>query len=263
MDAASAPAAPTPVKRRRLTPWLISAGVVIVLAVAAWFVAEQVARGILSNTVRDKLISELALPKGQPIAIDVAGAVLPQLIGGTISNATVTSHDVTLGDFTGDVVVHAAGVPVRGSGPIRKASATVSVTQPQLQKLLSNVEGFPADKLSLDAPDLAFNVDLNLLAVTVPLGVTLEPSAENGELVLTPQTLRAGGTEISAQALAQQFGPLVSSFVKHWTVCVAAYIPAGVSLSTVAVSGSNLVADFAIDGRIVSDKALQQKGTCS
>ena len=50
--------------------------------------------------------------------------------------------------------------------------------------------------------------------------------------------------------------------LRDWTVCVAQYIPAGVTLTDVAVDGQTLVADFDVDGAIVSDPALRENGTC-
>ena len=50
--------------------------------------------------------------KSSPYRVD--GAVLPQLLAGTLDEITVSSDDVVLGQLSGDVTVHAT-VP-SGSG---------------------------------------------------------------------------------------------------------------------------------------------------
>ena len=51
--------------------------------------------------------------------------------------------------------------------------------------------------------------------------------------------------------------------LRDWTLCVAQYLPAGVTLSGVTVEGEVLVADFEVDGRITTDPALRANGTCA
>lgn len=245
-------------------PWIWVAGVggVVVLAVGAWFAGEWVASQLVTSTVREKVIENLALPADQQVDVTVEGAVLPQLIGGTIEDITVSSPDVTLGSFTGDVSVHATGVPVRGDADIHSATATVSMDETQLQGLLSTVDGFPADSVGLAAPDVTMSKTVTVLGFSAPVGIALTPSAKNGELLLTPDTVTLGGLTLSAADAKSRFGDAASAVVRDWPVCVAQYVPAGMTLTDVHVTGSELVSTFAIDGAIVHDKSLQAKGTC-
>ena len=43
------------------------------------------------------------------------------------------------------------------------------------------------------------------------------------------------GAEITADSLRQQFGRLANVVLRDWTVCLAQYIPAGLTLTTVTV----------------------------
>ena len=233
----TAPARP----RARRWPWLIALVAVAALAVGAWFAGEYIARGIVERTVRDQVQKQLALPADQQIDVDIPGQILPQLISGTLDQITLSSRDVPLGQLTGDVVVRASGVPIRGDGPATDASASVTLTE----------------------PDIGVAMELRLFALTVPVGVGLTPSATAGQLVLTPTTFTVAGAQISAQALLDQFGAVGSTVIRDWDVCVAQYLPAGMTLSGVRVEGDHVVADVAIDGGIIHDPALQQKGTCA
>ena len=121
-------------------------------------------------------------------------------------------------DF-GDVVVHASGVPVRGDAPVDSASAQVTLDQSQLQALLSTVDGFPASTVSLAEPHVEVAMDLQLFALTVPIGVGLTPSASAGQLVLTPDTLKAGDAEVRFEAMGHEF---VQPPFRYQAKCLAA-----------------------------------------
>ena len=164
--------------------------------------------------------------------------------------------------FVGDVTVTAYDIPIRGGGEMGSATATVVLTEEQLRTLMSTVEDFPADSLGLAAPDVTMSTELSLFALSFPVGVSLTPSAVEGDLVLSPSSLQLAGADISADGLRSQFGRVADLVLRDWTVCVAQYIPAGLTMTAVAVEGDELVADFDIDGAIISDPSLQQNGSC-
>lgn len=249
-------------RRSRRWPWLIAVLAVVALAVGAWFAGEAIARGIVERTIRDQIVSRLEIPADRHVDVDVRGQVLPQLIGGRLDDVTVSAADVSLGALTGDVEVHAAGVPIRGDAPLGSASATVRLDQAQVRALLGTVDGFPADAVTLEAPDIVMSTELKLFALSVPVGVSLAPSASDGDLVLTPRTLRVSGAEVSADVLIDQFGAVARTVVRDWDVCVKQYLPAGLTLSAVRVDGQQVVADIAVNPAITVDTGLQQKGTC-
>lgn len=256
-------AAPAPARRHRRWPWLVAALSVVALAVGAWFAGEYIARGIVERTIREQVITQLDLPVDQQIDIELPGQVLPQLISGTLDELTVASDAVSFGALSGDVVVHATGIPIRGDQPITAANATVTLDETEVRALLSTVEGFPADSVALDEPDIVMSMTLQLFALKVPVGVSLTPTATAGELVLTPSTLRVSDAEVPAQALIDQFGALARTVVRDWNVCIAQYLPAGVTLTGVRVEGATVVADLDIDGAIITDPALQANGVCA
>ncbi|WP_127820089.1 LmeA family phospholipid-binding protein [Microbacterium sp. CPCC 204701] len=247
--------------RRRAWPWLVAFGIVIVLAVVAWFAAEVIARQIVTGVVRDQVRSQLALPESQPIDVDIPGAMIPQLVGGTLDELTMASDDVEVGRFAGDVVVVAQDVPIRG-GSMGGATATVTLDEEQLRGLVSTIAAFPADTVSIDAPVVTMSMRVPLFGVGVPVGVALTPDAVDGDIVLTPASLRLAGAEVGADALRDQFGQVADLVLRDWTVCVAQYLPAGVTLTDVAVDGEVLVAGFDVDGAITTDPALRATGSC-
>lgn len=248
-------------RRGRIWPWLVAFAIVGALAIVAWFVGEAIARDAVTTTIRQQVVSRLALPADHEVAVDVAGPVIPQLIAGTLGEVTVSSDDVPIGEVVGDVTVIAHGVPLRG-GDLAGATATVVLDEEQLRALMATVDGFPADSLALDDPDVTMSTELSFFGIGIPVGVALTPTAVDGDIVLSPAALQVAGADISVEGLRDQFGVVAELVLRDWTVCLAQYIPAGLELTAVAVAGDEIVAEFDVDGAIVSDPALLQNGTC-
>ena len=255
--------APPRRRRRGAWPWFVGFAIVALLAVAAWFAAEMIARQVVVGVVRDQVRTQLALPEDQQIDVVVTEPVLPQLIAGTLTELRISSQDVSLGSVQGDMSVVAHGVPVRGSDDIAGAEGTLVLDEDQLRALMSSVQDFPADTLGLEAPNITASTELTIFGASVEVGAALTPSASDGDLVLTPAALQLGGAEVSAAQLQDRFGRIADGVLRDWDVCVAEYLPAGVTLTSVSVEGATLVAGFDIDGGIASDPALQENGTCA
>jgi hypothetical protein len=248
--------------KRHIWPWLIAFAIVAGLAVAAWFAAEALARDIVTKTIRDQLIERLALPASQQIGVEVDGVIIPQLIGGSLDEVTISSQDVPVGDVSGDVTITATDVPIREGESMGGATATVALDEEQLRAIMAGVEGFPSGTLALAEPNVTFATELSVLGITVPIGVELTPSAVEGDLVLTPAGLTLGDADISADELRSRFGGVADAVLRDWTVCLAQHLPAGVTVTDIDVEGALLVADADIDGAIVTDPALQANRTC-
>ncbi|MCR2810148.1 MULTISPECIES: DUF2993 domain-containing protein [unclassified Microbacterium] len=252
-----------PRKRRRAWPWIVAVLVVAGLAVAAWFAGEWIARDIVTSAIRQQVITQLALPADQEVDVAVEGMVLPQLIAGSLDDVTIASDDVALGALVGDVTVRAQDIAIRGDAAAGAASATVVLDTEQLRSLLSTVEGFPAESVGLAEPNVTMTTELRLFGLALPIGVALTPGAVDGDIVLTPASLQLAGNDVSAEALRAQFGAVADTVLRDWTICIASYLPAGVRLAGISVTGEQVVADLDIDGAIVRDPALQQPGACA
>ena len=260
--AASEPAAPR-TRRRGGPAWVIAVVIVLALAVGAWFAGEAIARNIVVDTVRQQIITKLALPADQQIDVQLEGAVLPQLIGGALTSIRISSEDVRQGEFSADVVVEARDVPIRGDGEMRDARAVVTMDESQLRGLLSAVDDFPVDTVGIAAPDITATTELSLFGAKIPVGLSLTPSAKEGELLLTPASIQVAGSDITADELRRQFGIVSNAVLRDWPVCIAEYLPVGLTLSGVEVEGDRLRADFAVDDRLLVDEALLADGTCA
>ena len=243
---------------RLLIGLAIASIVVVALAVGAEILARQMVPGM----IRSAVVERLQLPADHPMDVQVDGIVIPQLIRGTLDEVHLASQDMTVGAFSGDVVAQGLGVPIRADGPAEGGTAEVRMTTEQLRSLLSTIEGFPADSVELEAPNVRASTEAQLLGASIPLGITLEPSAAEGEIVLAPVEGTIAQATVTAEQLREQFGSAVDSLLQDRRVCIASSVPAAMTLQEVEVVEDELLARFDIAGAIIDDPALQENGAC-
>ncbi|KQT74364.1 LmeA family phospholipid-binding protein [Microbacterium sp. Leaf436] len=237
--------------------------VVIVLLVAAVVAAEFIARSVVTGTVRSLVVENVGLPDDQDVDVQVGGGlVLPQVLGGRLSEVTVASDDVELGPLAGDVFVELRGVPVSGDSAADGGVASVRLDQNQLRSLLGQIPDIPAGTVTVAAPDVTFETSLSLFGIAIPVGVAVTPGAADGDLTLTPASFAVAGNALDADTLRGQFGGVADGLLQTSTLCIADRLPAGLTLTSATVQGQDLVATFDIAGGILNDAALQSDGTC-
>lgn len=250
-----------PAPRKRGRGVLVLGAILLVIAVLA-VVAELVARQVVPGLVRDAVVEQLQLPAAHPVDVEVDGILVPQLIAGTLADVRIASDDVSVGAFSGDVTAHGEGIPIRGDQAAAGGTAEVRMTTEQLRSLLSTIEGFPAETIELEAPNVTASTEVELLGATIPLALVLAPDAADGELVLSPVEGTVAQATVTAEQLRQQFGGLLEPLLQDRSVCVASSLPAALTLVSIEVVDDELVAGFDIDGRIIDDPAMQANGTC-
>lgn len=248
--------------RRRTGRWIAVIVVVVVLLVAAVVAAEFIARSVVTSTVRSLVVSNVGLPDDQDVDVQVAGLVLPQVIGGRLDEVTVSSDDVTLGPITGDVRVDLRSVPISAGSAADGGVASVRLDRDQVRALLAELPDLPAGTVDVAAPDVSFETSLSLFGIGIPVGVTVTPGAAEGDLTLTPTGFQVAGNALDADTLRGQFGGVADAILQTRSLCIADRLPAGLTLTSATVQGQDLVATFDIAGGIVSDPALQADGTC-
>lgn len=255
-DASSSFGADRP--RRARWPWIVLA-IVVVLAVLV-VVAEIAARAIVPSTVRSLVVSQLDLPADQQLDVSTPGMMLPQLITGTLDEVRLSSDDITVGGITGAARVTATQVPVRG-GALGAARGTVSIDQAEFTSLLAASE-LPVEQITLTAPDATLTGRFPVFGREVPIGLTVTPAAQDGDLLLTPISLSLDGTTVDLQALAGLLGDTGAQLAQPQRICIADRLPKGITLTGLHIEGTRAVADIAADGRIAVDPDLLENGTC-
>lgn len=251
--------AETPVRpKRRRWPWVLLI-VVVVLGMLV-VVAEFIARAVLPGVVRSLVIDELNLPADQQLDVEADGILLPQLIGGTLDSLHLSTDSVTLEGITGAADVTATGVPLRG-GDLGGASGTIRIDQTQFTALLADTD-LPVDEVAFDAPNATVSGTVSVLGIDIPVALTVAPGAAEGDLELTPVELSVGGLVIDAGQVGSTLGSLGENLTQTQQICIADQLPAGLTLTGLEIVGSEAVIDIDVNGAIVTDETLLEKGVC-
>ncbi|MEW2009783.1 MULTISPECIES: DUF2993 domain-containing protein [Microbacterium] len=244
--------------RRRRWPWVVL--IVVVVLAALVVAAELVARAVLPGVVRSMVIEQLDLPADQQLDVETEGLLLPQLLAGRLDTLRLSTDAVTLQGITGAADVTATGVPLRG-GDLDGADGTIRIDQEQFTALLSDTD-LPVDTVEFAAPNATLGGSFAVLGTAVPVSVTFTPGAVEGDLELTPVAASVGGVEVDLDRVGSSLGSLGEGITQPRRVCIADQLPAGLTLTGVEIVGDDAVIDVDADGAIVTDEALQAKGTC-
>jgi uncharacterized protein YpmS len=239
-------------------PWVL----LIVLVVLALLVvaAELIARAVLPGVVRSIVVEQLDLPADQQLDVDTDGLLLPQLIGGSLDTLHLSTDSVTLEGITGAADVTATDVPLRG-GDLGGASGTIRIDQEQFTSLLTGTD-LPVESVEFAAPNATVSGSISVLGAAVPLSLTLTPGAVDGDLELTPVAASIGGLDIDLDRVSSTLGSLGEGLTQPQRVCIADQLPAGLTLTGLEIVDGAAVIDIDVNGAIVTDTTLQDKGVC-
>ena len=253
-----------PKKRRRLVGWLIALGVLVVLLVVGYFVAEQAARSYAADRIHDELASAFDLDADHPMQIDLGGgSLLLQAASGTVDTVDVAIDDVALGDITGDITLAATGIPLDTDLPVDTVAATATVDEANVAKLRDYLSGVQLDSITLGDGAIDVAATVKALFLTVPVSASIVPSAADGELVFTPQSVTVNGAQVSIDdLLAGPLGSVASGFLGARSFCIAQYLPSAIALDDVTVTDDDLVLDFTGRNVALGGSGLTAKGTC-
>jgi len=244
---------------RRRWPWVLLVVVVVVAALAV--AAELLARSILPGVVRSAVIEQLQLPQDQQLDVEADGILLPQLIAGRLDGLHLSTDEVTVQGVTGAVDVFATGVPLRG-GDLTGATGVVRIDESQFATLLGATD-LPIESVSFAAPDATVAGSVTVLGTAVPLSLTVTPGIADGDLELVPQRITVGGVDVEAAQVRATLGALGETITQTQRICIADQLPAGLTLTGLAIEGTEAVIGVDVAGAIVSDQSLLEKGSCA
>ena len=253
-------AAATRRPRRWLGPVVIL-GVLVVLVVAAYFVAERLARDAAADLVSAPI--KKALGSTQPVAVDFgAGSFLLQAASGKLDSVSVATDDVPLGPATGDVALQATGVPLDTEKSVSALSATVSIDETGVQALVP--AALAGGSLSFAGDALVVTGSTTMFGQTAPVEVTLQPAVAGGSVTFEVVAMTVGGQDVSVDEVrAGRYGTDAATLATAPSVCVAQYLPAALGLNTAKIANGHLVIEFAGRNVALSGASFSTKGTCA
>jgi hypothetical protein len=242
-------------------PWVLLI-LLVLLVLGVIYAGDAIGRPIAQELVAQKMASALGVAPGD-VRVRFASAPLPlQLLDGRVDTVDANAKEVALGPITADTAVHARGVPLDQSAAADALSVTVTIDQAHLDRLAKALGGGYVRTVALKAPNVTATGSVSVFGVTVPLGVSLTPGAVDGRLAFTPTAVQVAGQTLTIDQLRSnpQLRGFADTLAKRQTVCIADHLPAAVTVRSVKVVGSTLVATATGD-RVVLAR-LGVKGTC-
>jgi hypothetical protein len=217
---------------------LVALGVLLAIVVVAIAVVEIGGRSVVESYIRGQIVK--ALPGSDPTVVVGPGSLTLQALSGHLDAVDVSIPDAQLGTLTSDLTVSATDVPLDSSKPIPEITIGVDASQAELQRLVRGIDGFSASSITIDG-DVSLGSSFTLFGQTIPYAIGVVPSANAGDLVLTPSSVTLNGDKVAIADLKKT--PLaagIASLVKPQRVCVADRLPKILALTTVTVAGDHL-----------------------
>lgn len=258
--APEATAAPARRRRRWLVPVILVAAVVALLAVGA-LVADSVARSAARDYVAARVVTLLGLPADADVDVELgSGSILLQLLAGRVDEVSVAVPEARFGDLTGAVQFEARGVPLDAQKPVESLRIGYTVGADALAALGDDAaSGF----VFVDG-EATLSSEFELFGVTIPIGYALEPSADAGELVLTPTRLTIGETVFEPGETDDSiFGAIATALLQPQRLCIADSVPAALTLDSAEIAGDELRLEFEAGAVALGAPELSTPGSCA
>ena len=256
-----------PAKRRRR--WWMGAHIALVITVilllTAFFVGDALARQYATGLVKEKIVAALKLDPTAAVDVNLGdGSILLQAAAGSLDDLRVHIPEFVLGEVTGEAEITATGVPIDTSKPLGTMGIEVTVDEANVQKLSGYLSGVDLTSIELRDKVIRIGTNIDVLLTNIPVAVDLAPSATDGGISFEPVTVLLGDQQVSVADLRAIPGisGIVGNLLGSRTVCVASYLPQGLTVEDVTVVGTDLVVSINGDGVALGGAGFSQQGTC-
>jgi hypothetical protein len=255
-----------PKQRRRRWPFVLIGVVVlvIVLLIVGALVGENYARAQALNTIKQRVVAVLGVTDPSTVKVDIGDQpVLLQALAGRLNTVDVTASEVAFGTLTGAATLHAEAVPLDPEKQTSAVDITFAIPEDQVAAQLTQALGdIKPDSVVLEEPEIKVSTTIDLFFFKLPVGIGLEPSAEEGRMVFTPTSVKLGDQDYTPDELRAEIGDLADPFLAQQKLCVSDAIPAALSLGDVDVVAKDLVLKIEGENVALGGPEMSTNGTC-
>ncbi|GLK18379.1 DUF2993 domain-containing protein [Herbiconiux flava] len=246
--------APAP-RRHRRWPWVLVA--VLVLLAVALVVADIAFRAYAEGEAATQIEEQLPENVDGDVDVSIAGfSFLAQVAAGRLGEVTLDAPALTVSGIPIAAHVVATGVPTDLTKPVEDIRASISLDQSAVDAVVT----LPGDaQLALGDGDVSYEGSVEVLGLSVGYRVTGQVSASGTDVVITPQDaeLTQGGNSLDLGGLLEGVAG------QPITVCVASYLPQGVTVDSLDVADGGATATASARDFVVDEQSLRTLGTCS
>ena len=247
---------------RRRWPAVVGAlAAIAVLGGAAELALRLIVPGVVAAAVRD----QLGLTPDHPVEVSLGGSALLHAIRGGVGDVSVRVPAAPLvKGIAVDAAAHADFSPFDPArGEIRGATVALTVPEGEIGSVVSLLTRGVAQTGEVRDGELVVGRTVEVLGQRIPLTATIAVAVSDGDVEVEPRGLSAGGLGLGVEQIARATGSLLDPILRPHVVCVRDRLPAGVSLTEIALSSTGSVTLRAdVDPRIASDPRLLDPGSC-
>lgn len=251
--------------RRAVIVVLIVLAILVLLAVVAVLIGESIAKDYARDYIRTRVIQVLALPADAKVDVDLhGGSIILQALSGHVNEVDVDVPELAFGPLTGSATLHAEDVPLDASAPVGVLRVEFAVGEQDLAAIAGNLSGLQLDSIQLQDPDIVIASSFSVLGFPIPLGVSIEPSAVDGQLVFTPDAVTVADQQFAVRDVLANplFGAFAGQLLQQQSICIATQLPKALVVTDATVDGKRLVLTFTGDGAALGGPELSTPGTC-
>lgn len=251
--------------KRRWVGMTIALAVFLALVVATVIIGEKLGRDFLTGMVKSQIGDALGVDGETAVMVDLgSGFLIGQAVSGGIDGVHITSKDVPIGAASAEVSLTATGVPINPSGSISTLSANVVLDAADLLALSTSLTDAPVSAVDVVDGTLVLTTTTSAAGQELPVTVSMAPSAGEGFVAFTVSGMTVNGGPVDvAAAQAGSYGPAAAAAATPRSLCVAAFLPAALTLNEATIAGDTLVLGLSGANVPISGGGLGSKGECA
>ncbi|TFC42516.1 DUF2993 domain-containing protein [Cryobacterium sp. TMT1-21] len=249
--------------RRRGLGAQIVVGLSLLGLVAAFFFVDAGMRGYAERQVKQEIASNLPKTVTGDVSVSIGGlSVIWQYLAGSFDRVDLKSSALSVDGVPASVHVVATDVPLDRSRPVGDVRGIVDLGPAALNTLLSDslLSGAADAGLELGQDEVSYTGSIDLLGFPIDYRATASPTVDAGSVLLRPT-----GARITSGAGGFDVGDLLSQVMgeKPVRICVASYLPDGVTLSGVTVTPERARLTLQSSSLTLNRASLTTLGSCA
>lgn len=247
-------------RKRRGVAALVISGALVAGLVVAFFIVDAGLRSYAEDRVKTEISKNLPEGATGDVDVSIGGlSVIAQYLSGSFDRVELDAPEFALGGAPAAVHIVASGVPVDRTKPIREVTGTVDLGQESLNALLAAGGATGDAELALGKGEVTYSGTFPVFGLDIGYEATATPSASADSLLFTPTaaelTSGVGSVDLSDVI------PLILG-QEPLSVCVAQYLPDGVTLTGVDVSPDHARVTLESSTLMLTRESLTTMGAC-
>lgn len=250
-------------RRRRGMSVIVIGSLTVLGLIAAFFIVDAGARSYAEGRVKQEIADNLPDTVTGDVSVSIGGiSVIAQYLSGSFDRVALTAPALSVDGVAASVRVVATQVPVDQGKPVGDVRGVVDLDQASLNTLLrsSLAADAPDAKLVLGDGVVRYAGSVSVLGFPIGYEATATPTAVADSLLFAPTSAKV--TTGSGSIDAGELLPLIVG-QKPVRVCVAKYLPEGVSLAGVNVTPERARITLESSSLLLTRKSLTTLGTCT